>query len=344
MNTVDMFFLDEAPDTGDDSDDDLITSYLGDNTNAAAANNANNSNINASSAGAVPSISVTSAKDKGNNHILEENLLQLAEIHENIQRMRLENAADAARQNHNTLVVSGLSPVDGRLSTSCPSLNNELFEAANYYNNNQVIAAAAAAAHQRRRDFNAENNNGSTTPTSSASNTGRSGRKKMPASSNASNNNHHQEKKKKAVMGGRHRSVSVSSGDSDEDSNSHQLPHHHHHHHHHHLPQYHRHASASDAVDGCFPQPRPRSSSSADPDKGVFKTPPDIKLLPRPPTSKKSSTPNLFSQFPALQKSISTPSIVVDHPHHKSRGKFHPRSPYPEPTHVFLQKLISEHE
>lgn len=33
----DCFFLDEAPDTGDDSDEDLITSYLSTTASAAAA-------------------------------------------------------------------------------------------------------------------------------------------------------------------------------------------------------------------------------------------------------------------------------------------------------------------
>lgn len=66
----------------------------------------------------------------------EDNLLQLAEIHENIQRMRLENAAEAsaaaggagtgagpgAQQQPRMLTLGATS---SRLSSSCPSLNNE---------------------------------------------------------------------------------------------------------------------------------------------------------------------------------------------------------------------------
>lgn len=99
---VNFPFPDEAPDTGDDSDEDLITSYLGvGGTNGGVAG--------------VPSINVTSAAAASGsagpgghhhhpgapaanaNHILEDNLMQLAEIQENIQRMRMENAADSHR-------------------------------------------------------------------------------------------------------------------------------------------------------------------------------------------------------------------------------------------------------
>lgn len=63
----------------------------------------------------------------------------------------------------------------------------------------------------------------------------------------------------------------------------------------------------------------PASSSS----KGVFKVP-DAKMMPRPPASSSSSkkgSSHLLAQFPTLQKSVSTPSIVVDNP--KQRGGKH---------------------
>ncbi len=304
---------DEAPDTGDDSDDDLITSYLG--VEASSSTSAANAAVAAANAApVVPTINVSKPSSNNNgNHILEENLLQLAEIHENIQRMRLENAAEAARnQQASFIAASGLSPANGRLSTSCPSLNEtpDLMENGNnqeHFHNNNVVAAAAAvaaaanaaaASHSRGRSraplyhvpAGFENDN---TPKS---------RQQAPQAQ--------QRPKRGTGSGNRHRSVSVSSGDSEDD---HHYQYHHQHHH------YQRHSSASDAVDGCFKtssSSRPRSSSSVDKDKGVFKTPPEVsKLMPRPPTSKKN--PHLFAQFPALQKSISTPSIVVDHPHHK---------------------------
>lgn len=54
--------------------------------------------------------------------------MQLAEIHESIQRMRVENASETQR-----LCSNNSSSVHSRLSTSCPSLNND-----NENNNNGV--------------------------------------------------------------------------------------------------------------------------------------------------------------------------------------------------------------
>lgn len=48
---------------------------------------------------------------------------------------------------------------------------------------------------------------------------------------------------------------------------------------------------------------------------------------------------HLVSQFPSLHKSVSTPSIVVDSGKKKKHGR-----DLPEPTHVFLQRLIADHE
>lgn len=64
----------------------------------------------------------------------EENLQQLAEIHENIQRMRLENAAAAARPG----VASNFGGIReaNRLSNSCPSLNNSVVDTQDMENGN----------------------------------------------------------------------------------------------------------------------------------------------------------------------------------------------------------------
>jgi hypothetical protein len=45
--------------------------------------------------------------------------------------------------------------------------------------------------------------------------------------------------------------------------------------------------------------------------------------MPRPPTSGSGSSKKnqILSQFPGLHKSVSTPSIVVDHPHHHKGGR-----------------------
>ena len=52
--------VDEAPDTGDDSDDDLITNYLG----------GGHPGGNGAGGGAIPSIHLTSSQASNTNHIL----------------------------------------------------------------------------------------------------------------------------------------------------------------------------------------------------------------------------------------------------------------------------------
>ena len=71
--------------------------------------------------------------------IAEDNLVQLAEIHENIQRMRMENASSSrllglSKTSSGKVAAERLSVIGGggvcnsssnRLSSSCPSLNND---------------------------------------------------------------------------------------------------------------------------------------------------------------------------------------------------------------------------
>ena len=71
--------------------------------------------------------------------IAEDNLVQLAEIHENIQRMRMENASSSrllglSKTSSGKVAAERLSVVgsggicyssSNRLSNSCPSLNND---------------------------------------------------------------------------------------------------------------------------------------------------------------------------------------------------------------------------
>ena len=68
----------------------------------------------------------------------EDNLVQLAEIHENIQRMRMENASSSrllglSKTSSGKAAAERLTVMSGgvcnssstRLSNSCPSLNND---------------------------------------------------------------------------------------------------------------------------------------------------------------------------------------------------------------------------
>ncbi|GLH14223.1 uncharacterized protein GBIM_18605 [Gryllus bimaculatus] len=100
------FSSDEGPNSADDSDEDVITDYLPPCDNTMAQRR---------SGPLVPTISVT-PHSPGTRHypILEDNLQHLHEIHESIQQMR-----DLSAQ------MMGLSQY-ARLSTSCPSLNNEI--------------------------------------------------------------------------------------------------------------------------------------------------------------------------------------------------------------------------
>ena len=62
-----------------------------------------------------PTIHIT-PQSPNSNHVLEDNLHQLARIQERIQEMRMSNA----RANLNVTSTNS----KGRLSTSCPSLND----------------------------------------------------------------------------------------------------------------------------------------------------------------------------------------------------------------------------
>ena len=60
--------IDEAPDSGDDSDDDLITNYLGGAHPTALSQVAKGAN--GAGGGAIPSIHLTSSQASSSNHIL----------------------------------------------------------------------------------------------------------------------------------------------------------------------------------------------------------------------------------------------------------------------------------
>ena len=65
-----LYDKDEAPDTGDDSDDDLITNYLGGGHPGGIGQVAKGAN-GAAGGGAIPSIHLTSSQASNNtNHIL----------------------------------------------------------------------------------------------------------------------------------------------------------------------------------------------------------------------------------------------------------------------------------
>ena len=151
-------FLDEAPDTGDDSDEDLVTNHLMNGSGATMEN-------------LVPTIHITPQSPNG-NHVLEDNILQVARIQERIQEMRIANA-------HGNLNVS---ETRGRLSTSCPSLNESL-EAL------EVSADKTDNANYRSKNL-----------------------RKMDNNANA--------KSQHRKMHRKHRSVSVSSGDSEDDTDT----------------------------------------------------------------------------------------------------------------------------
>ena len=63
-----LHVLDEAPDSGDDSDDDLITNYLGGGHPGALSQVAKGAN--GAGGGAIPSIHLTSSQASSTNHIL----------------------------------------------------------------------------------------------------------------------------------------------------------------------------------------------------------------------------------------------------------------------------------
>ena len=151
---------DEAPDTGDDSDEDLVTNHLINGSGSAVAME----NL-------VPTIHITPQSPNG-NHVLEDNLLQLSRIQERIQEMRIANAQGNLNIRDNR----------GRLSTSCPSLNESL----------EALASA-----------------GDKTDNASY-------RSKI----RSKNDNNANKQNQRSKMHRKHRSVSVSSGDSEDDTDT----------------------------------------------------------------------------------------------------------------------------
>ena len=151
--------VDEAPDTGDDSDEDLVTNHLINGSGSAVAME----NL-------VPTIHITPQSPNG-NHVLEDNLLQLSRIQERIQEMRIANAQGNLNISDNR----------GRLSTSCPSLNESL----------EALASGDKTDNANYRS--------------------------KIRSKNENNANKHQRSK---MQHRKHRSVSVSSGDSEDDTDT----------------------------------------------------------------------------------------------------------------------------
>jgi len=95
-----FFSSDEGPETGEDSEDDLVRSYLPADRVFDPPPLYDNNHI--------PAINITLHSPNA-NHVLEAEICQLADIQENIQRMREGEVLD-----HQSL--------ESRLSTSCPSL------------------------------------------------------------------------------------------------------------------------------------------------------------------------------------------------------------------------------
>jgi len=93
---------DEGPETGEDSEDDLVRSYL-------PADRVYDPNVDrVYDNNHIPAINITLHSPNA-NHVLEAEICQLADIQQNIQRMREGEVLD-----HQNL--------ESRLSTSCPSL------------------------------------------------------------------------------------------------------------------------------------------------------------------------------------------------------------------------------
>ena len=118
----------------------------------------------------VPTIHITPQSPNG-NHVLEDNILQVARIQERIQEMRIANA-------HGNLNVSENR---GRLSTSCPSLNESL----------EALEVSEKMDNANYRSKNI---------------------RKIDNNANKSSHNRKMHRK--------HRSVSVSSGDSEDDTDT----------------------------------------------------------------------------------------------------------------------------
>jgi len=123
-----FFSSDEGPETGEDSEDDLVRSYLPqDRVFDGTCERMYDSNH-------IPAINITLHSPNA-NHVLEAEICQLADIQENIQRMREGEVLD-----HQSL--------ESRLSTSCPSL---AVEAAN---KNKRTKHTQQQRYRRRSDRN----------------------------------------------------------------------------------------------------------------------------------------------------------------------------------------------
>ncbi|XP_040580359.1 uncharacterized protein cyst isoform X5 [Lepeophtheirus salmonis] len=197
-----MVSSDEAPDTGEESEEDLITSYLGHESACVLA----------------------SQQAHNHNRILEENLLQLSEIHENIQRMRMENAE-----------ASGKLLLGPRISSSCPSLNNEeeeeIIPERNETDKRLPSSVTTPPSSSSSASVPPPNHTNNTTNSHSTTIGALTRSRRKGGSSNGVTGGSSGDKRKH--RSGRRRSLSVSSGDSE-----------------------------GDTVDGIKGAPRPRSSSS----------------------------------------------------------------------------------
>ncbi|XP_040580355.1 uncharacterized protein cyst isoform X2 [Lepeophtheirus salmonis] len=253
-----MVSSDEAPDTGEESEEDLITSYLGHESACVLA----------------------SQQAHNHNRILEENLLQLSEIHENIQRMRMENAE-----------ASGKLLLGPRISSSCPSLNNEeeeeIIPERNETDKRLPSSVTTPPSSSSSASVPPPNHTNNTTNSHSTTIGALTRSRRKGGSSNGVTGGSSGDKRKH--RSGRRRSLSVSSGDSE-----------------------------GDTVDGIKGAPRPRSSSSIVFARSTSGAPDSASPTFVKPESGKGGHgrarkgSHLFSHLPALQKSISTPSIAVD--------------------------------
>jgi len=260
-----LFSSDEGPETGDESDEDIVRSYLPpDNHDIMRAFEPHHN---------IPAINITLHSPNA-NHVLESEICQLADIQDSIQRMR---EGELVPPN------SDKQSVEARLSSSCPSLTVESGEEGD-----------------------------------------------TPTPRRRSRQQHYKDHKSHRKRSGRPRSPSVSTGESDEEV-----------------------SEGLDFVDGH----QHRSGSTSQPNTARDRTGSNALPahfhpgLPRPteavnPAMGVARVDHLSGGLPSLHKSVSTPSMVqndVNNDNIPSSGKSSRRARVPEPTHVFIQKLIAEH-
>lgn len=99
-----LFSSDEGPETGDESDEDIIRNYLPGDNHDIIRNYEPHHNI--------PAINIT-LHSANTNHVLEAEICQLADIQDSIQRMREGDICQTQNDKQS---------VEARLSSSCPSL------------------------------------------------------------------------------------------------------------------------------------------------------------------------------------------------------------------------------